>query len=177
MAKNKILLCAALWLCAVHYSFGDWTLREQVVNTAEAEIGVKEETGNNDGERIAEYLAISNLKGNYPWCAAFIAWVFHECGLKAPVSAWCPDWFEPRKVVYYRGGKRNRTPQPGDVFGIWFNDKGRIAHCGLIHSIDGDRVTTIEGNTNPSGGREGDGVYKKFRLMSQMSKVSDHISH
>lgn len=66
-------------------------------------------------------------------------------------------------------------PQAGDVFGIWFEDRGRIAHIGFVMKWEMRRVTTVEGNTNDAGGRDGDGVYKKYRLTNQIYMVSDFI--
>ena len=40
-----------------------------------------------------------------------------------------------------------------------------FSHCGLIVSVvDEKNIITLEGNTNGSGGREGDGVYYKKRF-------------
>lgn len=65
-----------------------------------------------------------------------------------------------------------RNPIPGDIFGIYFPEKGRIAHVGFVDQWDGKWLITVEGNTNESGSREGDGVYRKRRLVSSISKVS-----
>lgn len=59
--------------------------------------------------------------------------------------------------------KRTREPLPADVFGIYFSELKRIAHCGLVESKNGNWIATIEGNTNISGSREGDGVHRKLR--------------
>ena len=34
-------------------------------------------------------------------------------------------------------------------------------HTGFIERIDGGLLTTIEGNTNNSGGREGAGIFRR----------------
>lgn len=64
---------------------------------------------------------------------------------------------------------------PGDIFGIYFQNKGRIAHVGFVHRF-GDKYTiTVEGNTNEEGSREGDGVYLKRRLTKQLYKISRYV--
>lgn len=64
------------------------------------------------------------------------------------------------------------TPSPGDVFGIWFPEKGRIAHVGFIDEWGEKYAVTVEGNTNEAGSRDGDGVYRKRRPISSLYKIS-----
>ncbi|WP_457289316.1 hypothetical protein [Pedobacter sp. UYP24] len=66
------------------------------------------------------------------------------------------------------GGKGYGTPQAADVFFIYFPEKKRVAHTGFIHIWGAAYVTTVEGNTNEAGSREGDGVYRKIRLTRQI---------
>ncbi len=68
------------------------------------------------------------------------------------------------------------TPNTGDVFGLYFPEKARIAHVGFIDQWDGTWLTTVEGNTNDSGSREGDGVYRKRRLVSSVYKVARYVN-
>jgi len=67
------------------------------------------------------------------------------------------------------------TPTTGDVFGIYFPEKKRIAHVGFIDQWDGTWLITVEGNTNVSGSIEGDGVYRKRRLVKSVYKVARYI--
>jgi hypothetical protein len=140
-----------------------------------AEIGVREKTGHNDGARVEEYLKAANLKKGDAWCAAFVTWAFEQAGVEAVVSGWSPDWFPAKHTLYKRGDSGNRTPHQADVFGIYFQDKGRIAHVGFVdrwESGSSSYAVTVEGNTNDAGSNEGDGVYRKRRLKSQVYKVS-----
>ncbi len=66
-------------------------------------------------------------------------------------------------------------PQTSDVFALYFPEKGRIAHVGFIDKWDGTWMVTVEGNTNVSGSREGDGVYRKRRLVKSVYKVARFI--
>jgi len=68
-----------------------------------------------------------------------------------------------------------KTPSTGDVFGLYFPEKNRIAHVGFIDQWDGTWMVSVEGNTNVAGGREGDGVYRKRRLVRSVYKVARYI--
>jgi len=85
-----------------------------------AEVGVREQSGKNDGERVEAYLAYVGLKKGNPY----------------------------------------------------FPDKKRIAHVGFVDSWDDKYVITVEGNANEAGSREGDGVYRKRRLIGSIYQVA-----
>lgn len=65
---------------------------------------------------------------------------------------------------------------PGLVLGIWFPELGRVAHCGIVVRVQGDMVYSVEGNTNPNGGREGYGVFEKVRHRRSIAKFSNWIN-
>jgi hypothetical protein len=134
-----------------------------------SQIGIRELTGRNDGKAVEMYLASVGLKKGPPWCAAFVSWGYGMVGIQAAQSAWSPDWFPSGRVIWKQG--RGEKPQPCDVFGIYFPDKRRVAHVGIVEQW-GESVLTIEGNTNDAGSREGDGVYRKRRLPRQLYAVS-----
>ena len=177
--------------------------RNQVQKIYTAELGVKEKTGKNDGPRIEEYLRQVGLKKGDPWCAAFVCWVFDRAGVANPQTGWSPGLFAKSKVIWERGrkvavgtvavaGKKvaggrelgagkvaaalRNLPQKGDVFGIWFADKGRIAHVGFVDSWTEKWLITVEGNTNEAGSREGDGVWRKRRLVRSVWQVSQFVN-
>lgn len=139
------------------------------------EVGVREATGKNDGKSVEKYLRTTNLGKGYAWCAAFVNYVLKESGAKHNNSAWSPAWFPSSRVIYTRGQKTKQVPQHGDVFGIWFQNRNRIAHVGFVHEWGSDVVITVEGNTNDAGSREGDGVYKKRRLKRQIYQVAQWV--
>ena len=76
------------------------------------------------------------------------------------------------------GGKfcTHVVPATGDVFGLYFPEKGRIAHVGFIDEWNDPWVITVEGNTNVLGGREGDGVYRKRRLVRTVDRVARYVN-
>ena len=143
----------------------------------ESQIGVREATGNNDGFDVEKYLASSELGKGYSWCAAFINWNYQQCNLPAPKkSAWVPSWFPKSKLIYVRGEFSLMNPQSGDLIGIWFNSKKRLAHIGIYDHEDDTYYYTVEGNTNEAGSREGDGVYRKRRIKRQVHSISSWIN-
>ena len=73
------------------------------------------------------------------------------------------------------GNRQQTTPETADIFGLYFPEKNRIAHAGFIDQWDGTWLITVEGNTNDSGGREGDGVYRKRRLVKSVYQVARYL--
>lgn len=132
---------------------------------------MREATGRNDGARVEEYLRAVGLGKGYPWCAAFVSWAFRAASIDAACTAWAPAWFPKERTVYVRG-EAGYVPRRGDVFGIYFPSKGRIAHVGFIDGEAGGFYITVEGNTNEAGSREGDGVYRKRRAKRTIYRVS-----
>jgi hypothetical protein len=145
--------------------------RDQVQQTYLSQVGVREATGHNDGIQVEKYLASTGLNQGYAWCAAFVNWTLEQNDIEGPQkAAWSPSWFPKTRIV------QKDKAQKGDVFGIYFRSKGRIAHVGFIDRYQGKTVMTVEGNTNDAGSREGDGVYRKRRLTRQIYRVADWIA-
>lgn len=161
--------CAlSLVLASPAFLLGDQeSSRTRLVHTAKTQIGVREDTGRNDGRVVDSYLASTGLAGSRaPWCAAFIVWVGDTAFGSTlfnpyPRSAWSPSFLV--KPTWDRQ-RRGKPLKPADVIGIWFNSMGRVAHVGLVERNDGDWIVTIEGNTNGGGSRDGDGVYRRRRM-------------
>ena len=105
-----------------------------------------------------------------------MAWCHTWTDIDNPKSAWSPDWFK-NHVVYSRGKitVEKFQSKPGQVFGIYFETKKRIAHMGMITGEDRLHYRTIEGNTDASGGREGDGVYRRVRKKDLVYKIVDYV--
>lgn len=168
----KLLIASLFLFLASCFPSNAEPLRDGVEYTYLSQLGVREATGNNDGFEVEMYLASTELGAGYAWCAAFVNWVFDQNDIKGPSGpAWSPSWFPASKVV----NLDRYEPQRGDVFGIYFNSLGRIAHVGFIHKWGPTTTLTVEGNTNKQGSREGDGVYLKRRLSRQIYRVSNWI--
>jgi len=164
MAKVKIILVVVF---VIFFSFRGYLQDDCITRVANDYVGVREATGNNDGEIVELFLASANAKKGDPWCAAFVTYVHSLCGYKIPNSpAWSPSWFPTSRIV------KLSECESGDVFGIYYSSKKRIAHVGIIEKETGNYFLTIEGNTNEAGSREGDGVYKKRRPQKTIYKIA-----
>ena len=147
-------------------------IREQLIKTFRSQIGVRQTNGNT-GPEIDMYLASVGLGPGYPWCGAFMSWGYQEHNLSVPeTGAWTPSWFIDGRVI------PNNQAQLGDVGGLYFSNLGRIAHIMVFDenwSDAGNLIITVEGNTNDTGSREGDGVYRKRRSKNQIHRVANWI--
>ncbi|MEI6034516.1 MAG: CHAP domain-containing protein [Verrucomicrobiae bacterium] len=142
-----------------------------LVTIARAELGAHE-TSNNQGPGIQKYWGATSYgpegyANREPWCAAFVAWcVFLYLGgatKRRPQSAAVRDWvpaalrlgwkvFGPRDGLFF--------PRAGDIVVFTFS------HIGIVEDFDGTHITTIEGNTDDDGGREGREVAERRRALS-----------
>lgn len=146
---------------------------------ARTQIGVREvPLGSNAGPQVKQYLASVDLPTGYAWCAAFVYWCNREACKKLGVPNIVPktggvlNMFNNAKgacitkIDAKNGAINPDAVRPGDIFVMQF--KGGVGHIGFVDKISGDTIITIEGNTDPAGGREGIGVFSKRRKVSVM---------
>ena len=148
-----------------------------VIDLAEAEVGYHEKasnaslddpTGNAGGNNCTKYArdldALHNFyngqKNGFAWCDIFVDWCFvhifgEELGRKM--------LYQPEKSAgagclysagYYKQNNAfHRTnPRLGDQ--IFFSySPGEYSHTGIIVDVNGNTITTVEGNTSDSVGR------------------------
>ncbi|WP_343524392.1 CHAP domain-containing protein [Pedobacter sp.] len=175
MAKNlSISISVLLLFFNVGFAQQRPLARENIRDTYQSQIGVRELTGRNDGVAVSKYLSYVWLKPGNPWCAAFVSWTLGQNGISNARSGGCVQLMEQGRIIY-RSGKPNQIPQMGDVFFIYFAEKKRVAHTGFVDQWGETSVLTVEGNTNEAGSREGDGVYRKRRLKKQIYAVTTYI--
>ena len=154
---------------------GGTTLGQRAIEVARTQIGVREQPpGSNRGPEVDEYVRSVGLSptGAFPWCAAFIYWVYEqatkELGLSNPVPKTAGVlrlWNKAQGMatVIEANTAQPNLIEPGMVFCMDFgNGKG---HTGLVARVEGDQVLTIEGNTNLGGSREGIGVFSRRRAL------------
>ncbi len=152
----------------------DDPIRARIIEIATAEIGVREATDNNDGERVEAYLAYTGLGKGYEWCAAFASWCYGQVGLPEPHNPWSPALF-PNARTYCRNGacrdlKTSARIKPADIFGIYSHSAKRINHVGLVRGIEGKYLHTIEGNVENR-------VLSKRRHLSTVYALADWIKN
>lgn len=135
----------------------------EVLTMARSQLGVVEEGGPNCGKQVAEYLAATHCPPGLPWCAAFVAWCGLHSGVPWPLAPvpGCMSLYADAKAK----GLIAASPETGAVFLLWFPSLSRYAHTGFLEATGPTpgTWTTIEGNTNPAGGREGYGVFRRTR--------------
>ena len=131
--------------------------RADVVSVAQSQIGLGEIGGNNKGVYVRQYL---NGRENLPWCAGFISYCFKKAGLNLPYTLRARDFIKLGKVV--------RNPQTGDL--IIFSRQGG-GHIGIIEKVQGDTITTIEGNKGKYPSKVKRVVYKRNHIKNFLGFV------
>lgn len=137
---------------------------QEAIDIASAEVGVFESPANSNNVKYNTWLYNRPVAGNqYPWCCAFVSWIFRNTSGLVKKTASCMDlaqWFrdnnrwtvrpEPGDIVFYKFGSNNR----------WTN------HTGIVVAVNGSRITAIEGNTSATtAGSQANGgmVAKRIR--------------
>jgi hypothetical protein len=136
---------------------------------AGSQVGVRE-VGRNAGPEVEVYLRSVGLGAGYPWCAAFVHWCFDQGSAALALDNPCPRTAGALRL--YEGcplAWKLDEPGSADVFVI---DHGHgLGHVGFVESVNDDGAfVTIEGNTSGQGSREGDGVYRRARHRSEITR-------
>ena len=137
---------------------------EKLLETARAELGVKESpAGSNQVKYNTWYYGRAVSGAAYPWCMAFVWWVFREAGFSLYKTASCTAFvnryrvYAPRQIV--TSGFR-----PGDI--VFFDFSGsrkKTEHVGIVAGVVGSTILTIEGNTGAGNDANGGAVMKRRR--------------
>jgi hypothetical protein len=151
-----------------------------LVEIARAEIGTEEDDKHqNRGSAIKKYQDSTSLGGQgWPWCAAFVDWCVQKFAAEgALVVAQVPrtaaafgliTWGADNHFLVFNPPvvPKDSKPRPGDIVVYVFS------HAGIV-SGNADSTQdfyAIEGNTNPSGGRDGYEVAERGRHYSSVKK-------
>jgi len=151
------------------------SVQQKTIEIAASEVGTMESPmGSNRGPEVDLYLRTVGLDpnaGSFPWCAAFIYFCFdkaaRQLGIANPAikDAGVLDCWNKagaRPIHRIAASEASNTPslvKPGMVFVL--RTGGDTGHMGLIEKMQGSLLTTIEGNTNLNGSREGIGVFRR----------------
>ncbi len=134
----------------------------------------------NRGPEVEQYQQRAGASPGDPWCCAFAYWccdeAAHVTGRTNPMvrTAGCLDHWNRAPS---RGAKRILSSaakadpsmvKPGMIF-IIDHGAGK-GHTGLVESVAGGLLTTVEGNTDASKTREGGGVYRLGRKVGEINK-------
>lgn len=142
---------------------------EKVLEAARKELGTKESPANSNNVKYNTWFYGRAVSGSaYPWCMAFIQWLFAQVGKKLPyITASCSallDWYRrnrPASVV--------KTPKPGDI--IIYN----FGHTGIVETVGSGTITAIEGNTSPGAAGSQDNGGMVCRRTRKTSLVTAYI--
>jgi len=155
-------------------------LTEEFIQQCLLYLGTTEQPkGSNWGEDIKNMLASVGIYFEAAWCAGFTGIANRNSCIPYPISGYVPNWSRgvwKEKVVWDKvQAKRTILPSEvrrGDQCTIYFSNLGRDAHIFVVLGVtEKGNLITIEGNTNPSGGRDGWGVFIRVRELWQVSKV------
>ena len=120
---------------------------EKVINIAKKYVGVCEDPPNSNKVVFNTKFYGREVSGaNYPWCCAFIWYIHNEAGVDIKKTASCAElgtWFKNN------GKFKTSDPKVGDIVFFKFSGSSRWTnHVGLVIEVNGNTLTTIEGNTS-----------------------------
>ena len=151
-------------------------IRANLLDTLNKQLYVRESWGPNRGPEVDNYLKTVNCAIANPWCAAFVGANLTWQNVKNPKSAYSPNYALQKDVIWRPKNKNKDFLKTGDVVTYYYQNLGRVGHVGFFEKLDNNGYfITIEGNTNGSGSREGDGVYRKKRDPEKVYAVSRYI--
>jgi hypothetical protein len=136
--------------------------------------------GSNWGPDVEAYLKSVGIDFPASWCMAFVYWCVEKAELRLPditggkssplvrTGGVLKQWNEidTRAASLFGTTKKFRFSEPkaGDIF-IQDHGKG-LGHTGFVERVQGEKIFTIEGNTNDTGSREGYEVCRRVRDIS-----------
>ena len=144
---------------------------EKVLDLARSEVGYHEKASNSQLDDKTANFGTGNwtkyardldslrnfyntAKNGYMWCDVFYDWLFVKCfGPELGRQMLCQPLNSAGagckfSVQYYKQyGRWYMSPHPGDQI-FFSHTPGEYSHTGLVESVDGNRVTTIEGNAS-----------------------------
>lgn len=137
---------------------------DQVLKALPLTEGIEEIGGANCGRAVERILKNVGLDKGQPWCAAHVYTVGHAIlgnNWRLPRTGSCDMLLEFAR----KKNVLSDVPEAGAVFLVMKNEHDAI-HTGWVMVVDKDEFVTNEGNSNPAGGREGYGVFKRIRKMA-----------
>lgn len=99
------------------------------------------------------------------WCAQFVSWCAQQAGYLDVIIP--KHQYTPAGWAWFKARNRDVSkPQRGDVLYVYGTVAGvrRVHHVGFVEKVlPGNRIQTVEGNTNASGDSQGLGVLRLTR--------------
>lgn len=126
-----------------YYAFG--RIPTGIGNQAIVQVAASQE-----GKGGTTYWSWYGFGGRVEWCACFVSWCADQSGYiqsgVIPKFSLCSDgvkWFESKG----RFRDASYTPAAGDIIFFDWGNNGTIDHVGIVESVSGGTVNTIEGNS------------------------------
>ena len=131
-----------------------------IINIARGELGYTESPRGSNRTKYGKWYGLDGQ----PWCMMFCQWVCHQAGIEPPTrTASCGALLSAAR----RAGQAVQGKyRPGDLLIFDFDRNGSTDHCGFVESVDGDTLTTIEGNTGAGNDANGGQVQRRTRSVS-----------
>ena len=87
-----------------------------------------------------------------PWCSYFVTSMWRDAGVDIPKEGFSGNvysWGEKHGTAYDQDALAKQA-QPGDalLFGTGNGSPQTSTHIGIVEKVDGNKITTIEGNSN-----------------------------
>ena len=131
----------------------------------------REVGGQNRGPWVRLYTGGKEGAG-WPWCAAFVSFILTQAcrtlGVPMPIKAsfscdlLAASAMHNGRFLRGPGTERRRDVNPGSIF-LVRRAMDDWTHTGIVVKANAEVFTTIEGNTNDAGDREGYEVCKRIR--------------
>lgn len=131
-----------------------------LLNAARELLGTREGP-HNSGPIIDAWNAAVHSPPGSPWCAAFVYHVHEVASERLGLPNACVRTGSSHSLwTSSDPARRTQLPAPGDVFVL--DHGGGLGHCGIVETVapDGRTVTSLEGNSNEAGSREGTSVVR-----------------
>ena len=148
-------------------------LAERVVDIARGEIGVTEyPPGSNKVKYNTWFYGREVWGASYPWCCAFVCWVFHRAGClgllrKTGGCTTLMNWFKAKgRLVPIK------EAEPGDVVFYQFDSDAYADHVGIVEKRTSTGIAAIEGNTSVTSDDNGGAVMRRSRRWSCIMAVA-----
>jgi len=143
-------------------------MKDKILQIAISQLGIQENPkGSNWGQDVAKYLSSVNINFPASWCMAFVYWCYRQASIELGqinplfrTGGVLSQWNKTNTKF------RRTQPQKGDIFIMDFG--GGLGHTGMVLEVKGDKIVTIEGNSNDEGSREGFEVCKRERSIKSI---------
>ena len=137
---------------------------EKILEIARSQLGIKENPPNSNRVKFNTAYYGQEVSGSaYPWCCAFVWWVFREAGASRLFYGGKKTASCSTLLGFHKAQAVRENYLPGDIIFFNFDGKRNTQHVGICEGWDGRYITTIDGNTAPTNEANGGAVMRRRR--------------